>query len=106
MLLADDAQQQEDGEADAAIIPTWLQNQYPNAVPLRETRSFPGAAISASSSLDPQVRDAVRVALLKLHEDASAYDVLNELGISKFEETNSAEYAGAESMLKEFFGYR
>jgi ABC-type phosphate/phosphonate transport system substrate-binding protein len=94
------------GEADAAIVPTWLKDQYPNSVPLQETRSFPGAAISASPSLDPAIRDQVRQALLKLHEDASAYDVLNELGVSKFEETNSAEYSGAETMLKEFFGYR
>lgn len=94
------------GEADAAIVPSWLKDQYPNAVPLQETRSFPGPAVSASSTLDPAIRDQVRVALLKLHEDASAYDVLNELGISRFEETNSAEYAGAEAMLKEFFGYR
>jgi ABC-type phosphate/phosphonate transport system substrate-binding protein len=94
------------GEADATIVPAWLQAQYPNLVPLRSSREFPGIALSASSALDPQVKAEIKAALLKLHEDPSVYEVLNELGITRFEAATVAEYSGAERMLREFYGYR
>lgn len=94
------------GEADAAIVPTALQTQYPNLIPLRTSREFPGAAFTASAELDPQVKADFKVALLKLHENAEAYDALNELGITQFVEATPAEYAGLEHILREFFGYQ
>ncbi len=94
------------GEADATIVPTWLKDQYPNLIPLRTSREFPGIALSASASLDATVRQEIRDALLKLHEDATMYEVLNELGITRFEATNAAEYRGAEQMLRDFYGYK
>jgi ABC-type phosphate/phosphonate transport system substrate-binding protein len=94
------------GEADATIVPTWLQAQYPNLIPLRTSREFPGIALSASSGLDPQIKADIKTALLKLHEDPSVYEVLNELGITRFEEASAAEYRGAEQMLREFYGYQ
>lgn len=94
------------GEADAAIVPTVLQAQYPNLIPLRTSREFPGAAFTASAELDPQVKADFKEALLKLHENPEAYDALNELGITQFQEASAAEYAGLESILKEFFGYQ
>jgi ABC-type phosphate/phosphonate transport system substrate-binding protein len=94
------------GEADATIVPTWLKEQYPNLVPLKTSRSFPGIALSASATLDAQVRQDIKAALLKLHEDPAMYEVLNELGITRFESTSADEYRGAEQMLKEFYGYK
>lgn len=94
------------GEADAAIVPSWLMQQYPNLVPLSTSREFPGIALSASSNVDPAVRDAVRDALLKLHEDPKMYEVLNELGISRYEAATADEYRGMEQMLKGFYGYQ
>lgn len=94
------------GEADAAIVPTALQTQYPNLIPLRTSREYPGAAITASAELDPQVKADFKVALLKLHENPEAYDALNELGISQFQEATAAEYAGLEQILREYFGYQ
>lgn len=93
------------GEADATIVPTWLQAQYPNLVPIMQSREFPGTALTASAGTDPAVRDAVRAALLTLHEDPALYEVLNELGISRFEPATAAEYRGSEAMLRGFFGY-
>ncbi|MCB1588412.1 MAG: PhnD/SsuA/transferrin family substrate-binding protein [Xanthomonadales bacterium] len=93
------------GEADAAMAPTWLQNLYPNLYPVHQTRQFPGAAFSASPRLDPDIANAVREALLKLHEDPELYEVLNELGVSQFVDASASEYAGSESMLKAFYGY-
>ncbi len=94
------------GEADAAIVPSWLMQQYPNLLPLSTSREFPGIALSASSGLDPAVRDAIRDALLKLHEDPTMYGVLNELGISRYEAATAEEYRGMEQMLKGFYGYQ
>ena len=93
-------------ETDAAIVPTWLQSQYPNLVSMTTTREFPGAAVSAASTVDEATREQVKDALLKLHEDSSAFEVLNELGISQFVPTTAAEYNGYDKLLKSFFGYK
>lgn len=93
------------GEADAAMAPTWLQNLYPNLYPVHQTREFPGPAFLASPRLDPAIADAVRDALLQLHEDPDLYEVLNELGVSQFVEASAEEYTGSEAMLKAFYGY-
>ena len=93
-------------ETDAAIVPTWLKDQYPNLVSMTTTREFPGAAISAAPSVDAAAKQAVRDALLKLHEDPNAYEVLGELGISQFIPANAAEYNGYDRLLRIFFGYK
>jgi hypothetical protein len=93
------------GEADAALVPTWLRDQYPNLIPIITTREFPGAAISASADVPAEVKAAVREALLKLHEDPALFEVLNELGTPQFVEATVADYKGSEQMLKNFYGY-
>lgn len=93
-------------ETDAAIVPTWLQREYPNLVSMTTTREFPGAAISAGPKVDAGVRQTVRDTLLKLHENENAYAVLSELGISQFIPASAAEYDGYDRLLKSFFGYK
>lgn len=93
-------------EADATIVPTWLKDQYPNLIPLQTSSELPGIALSASPTLDPAIKQQIRDALLKLHEDATMYEVLNELGITRFEATNAEEYRGADQMLRDFYGYQ
>lgn len=93
-------------ETDAAIVPTWLKDQYPNLVSMTTTREFPGAAISAGPTVDAAAKQAVRDTLLKLHEDPGAYEVLSELGISQFIPANAAEYDGNDRLLRSFFGYK
>ncbi|MBK8069464.1 MAG: PhnD/SsuA/transferrin family substrate-binding protein [Rhodanobacteraceae bacterium] len=93
------------GEADAAMVPTWLRDQYPNLIPVITTREFPGPAVSASPDVPDEVKTAVREALLKLHEDQNLYEVLNELGMQQFVEAAASEYKGSELMLKNFYGY-
>lgn len=92
-------------EADAAIVPTWLKDEYPNLIPVWQSREFMGTAISASPNLDPELRARIREALLSIHEDPAANEVLLELRISRFEPATAAEYAGADRMLREFHGY-
>ena len=93
------------GEADSAMVPNWLYMQYPNLIPVVTTREFPGAAISVAPDVPAEVKQKVKEALLKLHEDQDMYNVISELGISQFVEANAGEYAGSEKMLKNFFGY-
>lgn len=93
------------GEADAAMVQTYISDQYPNLVVVQRTRDFPGRAMTASAAVPEDVRKAVTDAMLKLHEDQTVYEVLVELGASKFEPATVAEYAGSEQMLKGFFGY-
>ncbi len=94
-------------EVDAAIVPTWLKDQYPtNLVAMATTREFPGAAISAGPTVDAAAKQAVRDTLLKLHEDPGAYEALSELGISQFIPANAAEYDGNDRLLRSFFGYK
>ena len=93
------------GEADAALVPTWLRDQYPNLIPIITTREFPGSAISASADVPAEVKASVKEALLKLHDDPNLFEVLNELGTPQFVEATAAEYKGSEQMLKNFYGY-
>lgn len=92
-------------EADAAMVPVWLQNEYSNLLPITTSREFPGAAISVASNVDETARQALKTALLKMHEDQKLYEVLAELGITQFVEANAAEYKGSEQMLRGFYGY-
>jgi ABC-type phosphate/phosphonate transport system substrate-binding protein len=93
------------GEADAAMVQTYIADLYPNLVVVSKTRDFPGRAISAASGVDPAVKQAVKDAMLKLHEDTTVFDVLTEIGTTQFLPTSKEEYAGAEQMLSGFFGY-
>ncbi len=93
------------GDAEAAMVPSFIAEQYPNLVPLQQSRPVAGAALSAGPTVSAEVRQAVREAMLKLHEDEDAYNTLVELGATQFEPATAAEYAGAEAVLKTFFGY-
>lgn len=93
------------GEAQAAMIPSWLKDQYPNLVPIKTSNEFAGPAISAAPTVPEPIRAKVTSALLKLDQDPALANLLLELGISKFVPAAPADYAGAEAMLKDFYGY-
>lgn len=90
------------GEADAAMIPGWLKDQFPNLTPVKTSRSFAGQCVSASANVPADLRDKVKQALLKLDSDADASQLLFELGVSKFVPATAKEYAGDEALLKNF----
>lgn len=94
------------GEAEAAMVPTWLKDQYPNLTPVKTSVEFAGAAVSAAPGVPEAVRNKVAEALLKLDQDADLSNLLLELGISKFVPATAADYKGAEAMLKDFYGYQ
>ncbi|GJM09980.1 MAG: hypothetical protein DHS20C11_22560 [Lysobacteraceae bacterium] len=92
-------------DADAAMVPTWLAQQYPNLLPMRTTDDYPGAAITAAPTVPANVRQQVIDALLALDENSDAYEVLVELNISRFIAASESEYNGYESLLANSFGY-
>lgn len=94
------------GEAEAAMVPNYIAQLYPNLALVQQSADFPGRAVSASSSVPEEVRNAVREALLKMHEDESLYTVLNEIGATQFEPTSAEDYRGQQAMLRGFFGYQ
>lgn len=94
------------GEAAAAMVPTWLKDQYPNLTPVKTSVEFAGAAISAAPGVPEATRKKVTEALLKLDQDPTLSNLLLELGISKFVAASPADYKGAEAMLKDFYGYQ
>lgn len=94
------------GEADAAIVPTWLKDTYPNLTSIKTSRTFAGPAVLAAASVPADVRDKVRAALLKLGDVPELSELLLELGISKFVPADARDYAGNRSMLEGFYGYK
>lgn len=93
-------------ETDAAMVPNYIAQLYPNLVVVSESREFTGRTLSAAGTVPSDVREAVAAAMLKLHEDASSYEVLVELGSAQFVEANAADYEGSERLLAGVFGYK
>lgn len=94
------------GEADAAIVPSWLGETYSNLTRLQTSREFAGPAVLAAPEVPEEVRAKVRDALLKLGDAPELAELLLELGVSKFVPAQAADYAGDQAMLSGFFGYK
>lgn len=94
------------GETDAAMVPGYIAQTYPNLVPVATSRDFIGRAFSASPKVPMEVRKKVADALLRLHKDKTLYDVINELGATQFVPATATDYAGSERLLRGVFGYQ
>jgi ABC-type phosphate/phosphonate transport system substrate-binding protein len=96
------------GEAEAAIIPSWIAGAdgYPNLVTIRTSRSFAGTAILASPTVPEDVRAKVHDALLNIDGAPELGELLLELGISKFVPASAKDYVGDQQMLSGFYGYK
>ncbi len=94
------------GEAEGAMVPNHLAEEFYNLPALQRTKPIPGRAFTAAPNVPEDVVAAVGKALETLHEDSSLYDVLAELGATRFEPATTAEYAGYQKILSGFFGYR
>lgn len=93
-------------ETDAAMVPNYIAQLYPNLVVISESREFTGRTLSAAGTVPSDVREAVAEAMLKLHEDPGSYEVLVELGAAQFVAADSADYADSEKLLSGVFGYK
>jgi ABC-type phosphate/phosphonate transport system substrate-binding protein len=90
------------GEADAAMIPTWLKDQYPNLTPVKTSRQFAGQCVSAAPNVPEDVKAKVKDALLKLDADQDTAKLLFDLGVTKFVPATAKDYAGGELILKSY----
>jgi ABC-type phosphate/phosphonate transport system substrate-binding protein len=90
------------GEADAAMIPTRLKDQYPNLTPVKTSRQFAGQCVSAAATVPADVKEKVRDALLKLDASEDTAKLLFELGVTKFVPAVAKDYAGTEQILASY----
>ena len=81
-----------DGGAQAAIVPDWMFNLYPNFASLKQSANIPGTTFMASPNLPQDVVDNFQTALLSLQNDEAAYDVLVELNTEGFKKPNLKDY--------------
>ena len=94
------------GESEAAMVPGYIAQTYPNLVPVATSRDFIGRAFSASPKVPMDLRKKVADALMRLHKDRALYDVINELGATSFVAATAEDYAGNERLLRGVFGYQ
>lgn len=94
------------GEVDGAMVPAHVAEEFYNLPALARTKPLPGRAFTASPNVPAEDVAALAKALESLHEDPDLYDVLAELGATRFQPATAAEYAGNERILSGFHGYR
>jgi hypothetical protein len=93
------------GESDAALVPSYMADQYSNLRSIHSTRELPGRALSAAPTVPADVRTKVANAMLRLHQNNALFEVINELGTSKFIPTTAASYVGNERLFNSVHGY-
>lgn len=91
------------GDSVAAIVPHELARKYGTMAEVASSPEFPHMNVAASPDLPDSVRDAVRQALLNLHEQPEFFEVLDELEIQQFVAASPEEYAGLERWLSYVF---
>ncbi len=94
------------GEVEGALVPAFLAETYYNLPTLARSKPLPGKAFTASPKVPEADVAAVAKALQSLHEDPALYDVLAEIGATRFLPATADEYAGQEKILSGFYGYR
>ena len=94
------------GEVEGAMVPAHVAEEFYNLPALARTKPLPGRAFTASPNVPAEAVAAVSKALEALHEDPDLYNVLAEMGATRFQPATAAEYAGNEKILSGFHGYR
>jgi len=89
--------------AQAAIVPNWLFNLYPNFASLSESDKIPGNTFMASPNLPDDVVELFQNALLTLIDDEAAYDVLVELNTEGFKKPEDIDYQDLVKLLPRVF---
>ncbi len=93
------------GEAEGAVVPSYVADEQPNLAVIWNSRELPGRALSAAPTVPANVRDAVTKAMLAIQNDNKAYDALHELRTTRFVNAVGTEYAGMQNLLSGTFGY-
>lgn len=98
-----------DGKVFAAILPTPIVSQQmasgAKVSVVLTTDPIPHIALSASASLDANIRTALRNALLAAHNSENGRKMLKQIGFERFDPATTALYFGQGNILKEYWGY-
>jgi hypothetical protein len=88
-----------DDGAQAAIVPNWMFNLYPNFSSLLESKKTPGVTFTASPNVPKEIVDKFRSVLLSMKDNDTAYNVLVELNTEGFKQPNLVDYEGLTDLL-------
>lgn len=95
-------------QVEAALLPTPFVSRRLNhgdiAVVLT-TEPAPPFAVSVSPRVPAAVRDAIRANLLRAHEIDAGQQMLQRIGIDRFEPASADTFANQGNVLKGFWGY-
>jgi hypothetical protein len=92
-----------DDSAQAAIVPNWMYNLYPNFASLKESEQLPGTTFMASPNVSKKVVDSIQKALISLVDDEASYDVLVELNTQGFKKPKIEDYDKLMNLLPGVF---
>ena len=93
------------GEVDATLLPGYMTGEHPSLTEVWRSNEVAGRVLSASPELPQDVRQKVAEAMSRLHEDAEAFAVMNELRTERFVAVDPSAYDGMERLLINTFGY-
>ena len=105
----------EDNRAWLLVIPVMVIVAFSAIVPLMTVVNYsvqdifgPNERVWVGTEWFEEVLADSRLhdALLKRDSDTDAAALLLELGVTRFVEASAAEYAGSETVLKDFYGYQ
>lgn len=93
-----------DGAAvDSLVYDQWVRKNPDLGVTLRvigRSDLFPSPPMVASRRLDPAVKEAVRQAILTMHENPEGRAILDQLGIGRFVPQSDADYAPVRALAR------
>lgn len=94
-----------DQEADAAMLPSWMAERYPQLVPIQPTENYPGKTVSASPNVAAEVRETVTQALLDAATSDNMPDISFELQVDGFEPASADDFRGHQQLLENLYGF-
>jgi ABC-type phosphate/phosphonate transport system substrate-binding protein len=92
-----------DGSADAAIVPNWMFDLYPNFASLKESDKIPGQTFLASPNVPKEVVKSFQVALFALENDKDGFDVLVEINTKGLIKPKLEEYDALMKLVPSIF---
>lgn len=96
-------------KVEAAILPTPIVSQHMargaaiNVV--MTTDPIPHIALSASSTLEPAIRQVIRQALTQAHFTEHGKEMLKAIGFERFDPASASIYKGQAAVLQQYWGY-
>lgn len=93
-------------ESDAAVVPDWLGDRYPNLTPVIQSDPIPGLTLSVANDLSPSLKQSILEAMLALDENSEDYTVLNELNVDRFVGAKAEDYEGLSALLSSLYSNR